>query len=120
MIVLDLQPNPTKKHIEFFKDSDMDVQFESTLLGPVIHCYLSHWNKDVLFKCYLVFEEICNEFKNRGIDNIFALVKSEDDKHKKFVSLFGFDYYTDVITVENEPYEFWSMNVTEYLEDCEQ
>lgn len=120
MFIIDLQPNPSKEHIKFFEDGEVDVQFEQLPIGPLIHCTLSNWNKDVLYKCYLIFEEICKEMVDKEIETIFALVRGDDNKHKKFVSLFGFEYFAEGKSTDNEDFQLWSLDTKEYVEDCKE
>lgn len=120
MFIIDLQENPSNQHIPFFEDEDLRVQFEQVPLGPVIHCEVkTKWNKDTLYKSLLVLEEICKEFSERDIENIFALVKADDEKHKKYVGTVGFQYFAQGLSTTNDKYEFWSLNTNEFLEEAE-
>lgn len=97
----------------FYEDDDIRVRFQRSNIGPIIHCDIFEWSKSIKDKSLLIFEAICNEFKERGINEIFGLKEVEDKKCKKFISLFGFEEIGKV-QVNGQEMQLWGLKTNEY------
>jgi len=78
---------------------DYLIRYEDFQGLTFIHCDLkSPWSKTVKEKLKQDFEQL----KRLHGGHIFALHEPEDTKHQKFLSMFGFEYVQDILTLDGQ------------------
>jgi hypothetical protein len=69
-----------------------------------IHCdVLTKWSKEIKKKLKEVFKEITASYNQE----LYALHDPEDRKHKKFLELFDFNYFTSITGTDGNSYEIY-------------
>lgn len=69
-----------------------------------IHCdVLTKWTKEVK-KNLLVDFKLLTEMWN---SDLFALHQPQDKKHKKFLKMFGFNYFESIKGLDNNDYDVY-------------
>lgn len=110
MFHIELQPSDERQHVEFFNDGNVVAHFERSPIGPLIHCTVEKWNKESKDITHVVLYEICKEFYSRGIESIFALVSTDDRKHKKFIAQYGFQFVMYGEDQDKNGLELWELS----------
>ena len=80
------------------------IYLEETFNNFFIHCDVkTKWNKKVKQELLTAFKEITKNWNN----NLYALHTPEDKKHKKFLEMFGFVYYSSFTGTDGQEYEIY-------------
>ncbi len=77
-------------HPKIYEDETLELYLEIFQDQPFIHAISKEWNKSVVKHYTEVFVELCDQLAARGYTHIFSAILPEDDKLKKFSSMFGF------------------------------
>ena len=86
--------------IPVVKSKDYIIYLEPYQGQAVIHCDVFHWTKTVKNSLKSAFQSVL-----RIAPDLFALVKPDDKKHQKFVTMFGFKPVSQI-----NGYEIWRHN----------
>lgn len=63
--------------------------------GWFMHFTIKHFNKTVMKETFLAFEEFKSNIARKGIKELFGEVMEGDNKHTKFVLMYGGEPFMD-------------------------
>lgn len=78
-------------HPKVYDDETVEVYLEIFQDQPFIHVISKEWDKSTVKHYTEVFVELCDQLAERGYSFLFAAILPEDEKLKKFSSMFGFE-----------------------------
>jgi predicted urease superfamily metal-dependent hydrolase len=74
-------------------NNDYTVYFENDLGFTIIHCDCARWTKKVKKILLEDFDKLMEIHRN----DIYAIHEIGDEKHKKFLGIFKFEYLKDFV-----------------------
>ena len=84
-----------------YQDDTFHLELELLNTIPLFHSKSETWNKTEKIKQQDVFEGALEALQEVGYTEVYTLVPEPDDKNKKYVALFGFEY-SETLPLESE------------------
>ena len=86
------------------KENEFTIYLEEYEGNTFIHCDINtNWNKKVKNKLKIKFKEMTKLYRQ----NLYANHPKGDEKHKKFLKMFGFEYLNSFLGKDNNNYDIY-------------
>lgn len=87
--------------IVYYKDENIDLQYECSGGYVIPHCIISEWKPSVLKTSYKVFGRFLEDMKRAGFKRVLSLTPSP-----KFAKVFG-GVFMDKFIIDNKEVEMF-------------